>query len=687
MTESVHGGAGRRAGPRAIALVGPFASGKTTLLEALLARTGAIPRQGSVTAGTSIGDASAEARAHQMSVELNIAETAFLDDRITIFDCPGSVEFAHEAEAVLAVVDCAVVVVEADPRKVPALQTWLGLLEARGIPRLVFLNKIDKSDMGVEEALGLMQKASRAPLLLRHIPIRQNDIVTGFVDLALERAFLYREQAPSEVIDISDPDRAREAEARYAMLEKLADYDDGLMEALLDDIEPAQDHVFADLVRDFRDGLVCPVLIGSALHGHGVGRLLKAIRHEAPDVADLADRLGLSLEGEPVVQIVKTINAGHAGKLSIGRVLRGAIDDATELAGPNGPVGRVSGLLRPSGQQMVKRETVQIGETAGFGKLDGAATGMTLAVGKSAPAQLAPLAAADPVMALAIGAVDRKDEAKLALALAKLSEESPALVVGQDADTGEVRLGGQGEMHLRVAMERVAARFGLSVEQHQPSIPYRETIKANATVRGRHKKQSGGHGQFGDCVLEIRPQPRGAGFVFEDAITGGAIPRNYIPAVEAGIIDALKKGPLGHPVVDVAVRLTDGSYHSVDSSDQAFRTAAQIGMREALEQCQPVLLEPVLHVSIMVPSDTAPRVNMMVTQRRGQLLGFDAREGWPGWDTVEAEIPEAEMAGFIIELRSATSGAGSYTARFDHLAEQTGRAAAADTRKSNARAA
>ncbi|SHF17584.1 translation elongation factor 2 (EF-2/EF-G) [Kaistia soli DSM 19436] len=687
MTESIHGGAGRRAGPRAIALVGPFASGKTTLLEALLARTGAIPRQGSVASGTSVGDASAEARAHQMSVELNIAETAFLDDRITIFDCPGSVEFAHEAEAALAVVDCAVVVVEADPRKIPALQTWLGMLEARGIPRFVFLNKIDKSEMGVEEALELMQKASRAPLLLRHIPIRQNDIVTGFVDLALERAFLYREQAPSEVIDMSDPDRVREAEARYAMLEKLADYDDALMEALLDDIEPARDHVFADLVRDFRDGLVCPVLIGSALHGHGVGRLLKAIRHEAPDITAVLDRLALPSAGEPVVQIVKTVNAGHAGKLSIGRVLRGAIEDAAELAGPSGPVGRVSSLLRPTGVQMVKRDTVQTGETAGFGKLDGAATGMTLAAGKSAVPQLAPLAAPEPVMALAIGSIDRKDEAKLALALAKLSEESPAMVVGQDADTGEVRLGGQGEMHLRVAMERLAARFGLSVEQRPPSIPYRETIRASATVRGRHKKQSGGHGQFGDCVLEVRPQPRGAGFLFEDAITGGAIPRNYIPAVEAGVLDALKKGPLGHRVVDVAVRLTDGSYHSVDSSDQAFRTAGQIGMREALEQCQPVLLEPVLHVSVIVPSETAPRVNMMVTQRRGQLLGFDARSGWPGWDTVEAEIPEAEMAGFIVELRSATSGAGSYTARYDHLAEQTSRTTTPDGRKTNARAA
>ncbi|MBN9431185.1 MAG: elongation factor G [Bosea sp.] len=675
MTEARGSDAGRRAGPKAIALVGPFASGKTTLLEAMLARTGAIARPGSVQAGTSVGDASPEARAHQMSVDLNIAETGFLDERITIFDCPGSVEFAHEAEAVLAAVDCAVVVVEADPRKMPALQTWLKQLEERGLPHFIFLNKIDRSELGVEETLTMLQAASGVPLLLRHIPIRQNDIVTGFVDLALERAFLYREQAASEVIPLSGPERDAEAAARYAMLEKLADYDDTLMEELLSDIEPSREHVFADLVADFRAGILCPVLIGSALHGHGIGRLLKAIRHEAPDVAATAARLGLDAGGDTVVQVVKTINAGHAGKLSVGRVLAGRVDEGVELNGPAGSVGRVSGVVRLLGQQMAKREAAAAGETAAFAKLEGARTGMTLSTGRAAPVQLGPLATPEPVMALALSPAERKDEAKLAQALAKIIEESPALVIDHDGETGELRLGGQGEMHLRVTLERLAARYGLSIEQQAPAVPYRETISKPASVRGRHKKQSGGHGQFGDCVLEVRPQPRGAGFLFEDAVTGGAIPRNYIPAVQAGIEDVLRKGPLGHPVVDVAVRLVDGSYHSVDSSDQAFRTAAQIGMREGLEACQPVLLEPVLHVSIRVPSEAAPRVNMMVTQRRGQLLGFDARGGWPGWDVIEAEIPEAEMAGLIVELRSITAGAGSYVARFDHLAECHGRVA------------
>jgi len=668
--------------------MGPLGSGKTTLLEAMLARTGAIARQGAVSDGTSVGDGSAEARAHQMSVELNIAETGFMTEPITILDCPGSIEFAEEAEAALTVADCVVVVAEADEKKVPALQQILRAVEARGIPRFLFLNKIDKSELDVQEALALLQPASRAPLLLRHIPIRQRGTVTGFVDLALERAFLYREHAPSEVVDMSEPDREREARARYAMLEKLADYDDALMEELLDDIEPSREHVFADLVVDARAGLLCPVLIGSALHGHGVGRLLKAIRHEAPDIADTARRLGIEPEGDPLVQIVKTIHTGHAGKLSVGRLLRGTLADGTELTGPDGPVGRISGVLRLLGQQMAKREAAKAGEIVGLGKLDGARTGMTLAAGKNAPVQIAPPRQPAPVFALAVNPIERKDEAKLSTALGRLAEENPGLAVRHDEETGEIRIEGQGEMHLRVAIERLAGRFGLAVETRPPSIPYRETIRGEARVRGRHKKQSGGHGQFGDCVLEIRPQPRGAGFLFEDAITGGVVPRNYIPAIQSGVEDVLKTGPLGFPVVDVAVKLTDGSYHSVDSSDQAFRTAAQIGMRDGLEACRSVLLEPILRVSITVPSESGPRVNMMVTQRRGQLLGFDARPDWPGWDIVEAEIPESEMRGLIVELRSATAGVGSFTSRFDHLAELTGRLAAdVAERKGGAKAA
>jgi len=687
MTDRNGGGVGRSAGPKAIALIGPFGSGKTTLMEAMLARSGAIHRQGLVGDGTAVGDAGAESRAHAMSVELNVAEASFMGERIALLDCPGSVEFAHEAEAVLAAVDCAVVVAEADEKKVGALQLILRRLEALNIPRILFLNKIDKSEKGVRETLSLLQPASSVPLLLRHIPIRQNDVVTGFVDLALERAFVYREYAPSELIDMTDDVRVNEARERYAMLEKLADYDDSLMEELLEDVEPSREHVLADLVADMRAGLVCPVLIGSALHGHGVGRLLKALRHEAPDVTATVARLGLGEGPETVLQVMKTVHTGHAGKLSISRVLRGTIQDGVELMGPDGSVGRVSGLLRVFGQQVSKREPAAAGEVVGLGKLDGAATGMTLATGKQAPAQLAPLAAPEPVIAVAVAPAERKDETKLSAALIRLAEESPALIVSQDEEASEIRLAGQGEMHLRVALERLAARYGLKVETKPPAIPYRETIRGEATVRGRHKKQSGGHGQFGDCVLEIRPQRRGNGFLFEDAITGGVVPRNYIPAIEAGVQDVMKRGPLGFPVVDVAVKLTDGSYHSVDSSDQAFRTAAQLGMREALEACNPVLLEPVLHVSVTVPSEASSRVNMMVTQRRGQLLGFDAKPDWPGWDVVEAEIPESEMRGLIVELRSATAGVGTYSSRFDHLAELTGRLADQVSDKKGTRAA
>jgi elongation factor G len=687
MTDRNGGGVGRSAGPKAIALIGPFGSGKTTLMEALLARTGAILKPGSVSEGTSVGDAAPEARAHAMSVELNIAETSFMGERITFIDCPGSVEFAHEAEAALAAIDCAVVVAEPDERKISALQIILKRLEERGIPRILFLNKIDRSEMGVRETLRLLQTASTVPLLLRHIPIRQHDVVTGFVDLALERAFVYREYAPSELIDMTDEVRVAKARERYALLEKLADYDDSLMEELLEDAEPSLDHVLADLVADMRSGLVCPVLIGSASHGHGVGRLLKAIRHEAPDVAATAERLGLADGSEAVVQVLKTQHTGHAGKLSVVRVLRGTIADGTELVGPEGSVGRVSSVLRLLGQQATKREPATEGEVVGLAKVDGAATGMTLATGKQPPQQLAPLEAQEPVIALALEPGERKDEAKLSSALARLAEESTALILSQDEETGEIRLGGQGEMHIRVAIERLAARYGLKVETHAPSVPYRESIRGTATVRGRHKKQSGGHGQFGDCVLEVRPQRRGDGFLFEDAITGGVVPRNYIPAIEAGVQDVLKRGPLGFPVVDVAVKLTDGSYHSVDSSDQAFRTAAQIGMREALESCTPVLLEPVLHVSVSVPSEASSRVNMMVTQRRGQLLGFDAKPDWPGWDMVEAEIPESEIPGLIVELRSATAGVGTYSCRFDHLAELSGRLAEQVSQKRGPRAA
>jgi len=460
------------------------------------------------------------------------------------------------------------------------------------------------------------------------------------------------------------------------MLETLADHDDKLMEQLLEDIEPPRDKVFDDLTRELREGLVCPVLMGTAARANGVLRLLKALRHESPGIAETAKRLGVKAgAGDAVAYVLKTLNTTHGGKLSIARVLSGQIGDGTTLSTGDGEVGRVAGVFKLLGQTTEKRGPAAVGETVGFAKLDKAKTGETLSTGKQAHAAVAKIEPYAPVLAIAITAKERKDDVKLGQALNKLAEEDPSITIVHNPETHEVVLWGQGEMHLRVATERLHDRFGVAIERRQPSVGYKETIRKGVVQRGRHKKQSGGHGQYGDCVLDIKPMPRGAGFSFEDKITGGVVPRNYIPAVEEGVIDALKHGPLGFPVVDLHVALVDGSYHTVDSSDMAFQLAGRIGIHEGLPQCQPVLLEPIHLVEIVCPSEATAKINALMSGRRGQILGFDTREGWEGWDVVRAKMPEAEIGDLIVEVRSATAGAGTFTFKFDHMAELTGRTA------------
>ena len=660
-------------GPKCIAIVGPFASGKTTLLEALLARTGAIPRQNAVSSGGTVGDSSPEARAHQMSVEATFATTQFMDESITFVDCPGSIEFAFEAQPILAACDLAVVVAEPDEKKFPALQLIMRQLDAMGVPRMLFLNKIDKATAGVRDTLKLLQPASSTPLLLRQIPLRKDGIVIGSIDLALERAYIYREHSQSEIAEIPNDDKAREIEARFSMLETLADHDDALMEQLLDEVEPPRDAIFDDLAADLREGTVTPVLIGAAEKGHGVLRLLKAIRHDAPDVSVTRARLGAG-NGQPLLQVMKTIHTSHAGKLSIARVISGRATDATELRSSSGETGKISGIYRMFGKDQFKLPAADEGVTVALGKLDEIATGDTL--GTSGPiTALVSLEPPSPVSITALRPRERKDDVKLSAALQRLVQEDPSLSMEQNQDTGETIVSGHGEMHLRVTVERLEGKYQIPVDSHPPQVPYRETIRKSVTQRGRHKKQSGGHGQFGDVVIEIKPLPRGAGFEFTDTITGGVVPKQYIPSVEAGVREYLKAGPLGFPVVDVAVNLSDGSYHSVDSSDMAFQQAARIGMKEGMAACSPVLLEPILRVEIYTPSDATARVTALVPQRRGQILGFDARPGWDGWDVVEAMMPQAEIGNLIVELRSATAGVASYVARFEHMAELTGRIA------------
>jgi len=658
-----------------VALVGPYGAGKTTLLESILSVTGAIQRKGSVPAKNTVGDASPEARNRQMSVETNAATTRYLDESFTILDCPGSIEFLQETLNVLPGVDAAIVVFEPEAGKAAMLQPYLKRLADLGIPHALFVNKIEKASGSLREVLAILQEVSPKPLVLRQIPIWENGIVTGFVDLALERAYVYREHAASELIEMNDEVKAREAEARFQMMEKLADYDEHLMEELLSDVAPPRDEIFDGLQRDLQQGLIVPVLFGSALGDNGIRRLLKMLRHDVPDVAACAERLGVPKGNDAVVQVLKTYHTMHGGKLSLGRILSGHLKDGATLYRSVGGDTRVGGMFALKGQEQIKLTEAGPGDTVALGRLEEVATGETLSSGRAGAKLKMKFETLTPVYGLAVTAADRKDEVKLTAAIAKLREEDPSLVFEQQADLHQMTLLGQGEMHLRVAVDRLASKYGLKLQTHRPQIPYKETIKKSTTQRGRHKRQTGGHGQFGDVVIEIKPVPRGSGFTFDDEIAGGVVPRNFIPSVEKGIIDYLKEGPLGFPVVDITVALVDGSYHAVDSSDAAFQTAARIGMTEGMPNCAPVLLEPIMHVKIHVPSDSTASANGVISTRRGKILGFDSREGWRGWDTVEAEIPQSELQDLILELRSLTQGVGTFEQKFHHLAELTGKLA------------
>lgn len=657
-------------GPRSVALVGPYLSGKTTLLESILFVTEKIHRQGKVTDKSSVGDSSQESRERGMSVEVNVASTTFIDSQFTFIDCPGSVEFGQESADALVGVDSVVVVCEPEPDKAATLLPIFKLLDDLQLPRFIFVNKIDRATCTVRDLLSSLQEASSLPLVLRQVPIRDGEQITGYVDLASERSYNYKAGEPSSQVDIPSTMVDRKAEARFEMLEKLADFDDKLMEELLEEVNPPQEEVFGQLSKDLSEGLVAPVLLGAAEHANGVHRLLKALRHEAPGSSVAAKRRDIDENGETLAQVLKTYHTARGGKLSIARVWRGVLKDGSSLNGE-----RVSGIFRMLGQQTEKINEAKAGDIVGLGRLEGIATGEALTPSKEKDLDLSFSPAPQPVYSLSLHAADRNDEVKLSGAIGKLLEEDRSLRFNHDDDTNEWILSGCGEMHLRVAADRLNNKFGLTVKMDRPKVPYKEAIQKSVSQHARFKRQSGGHGQFGDVELAIKPLPRGSGFKFENASVGGVVPKTFIPAVEAGVREYLHKGPLGFPIVDISVTLTDGQHHAVDSSEVAFKTAARMSMQEGMPKCSPVLLEPILHVDIYVPSEHTSKVNSLVSGRRGQILGFDAREGWPGWDVVSAQIPQSDALDLIIELRSLTAGVGTYTSNFDHLQELTGRLA------------
>ncbi len=658
-------------GPRVAAIVGPYLSGKTALLESILVATGVIGRKGSAKEGYAVGDGTKEAKDRHMSTEVNIASATYLDESWTFLDCPGSIELIQEPINTLTVADTAIVVCEPDVSRALTVAPFLKLLGESGIPHILFINKMDTAVSSVKEMLEALQVLSDRPLVLREIPIRGGDNVTGHVDLVSERAFQWTPGKPSELIEIPESLRDREQEARTEMLESLADFDDTLLENLLEDVIPSTEEIYQSLSNDLQQGFIVPVFFGSAEKDNGVRRLMKALRHECPEAAATANGLGINGSGNTLAQVFKTVHAGHAGKLSFARVWRGEVTDGMTLNGQ-----RVSGIHSALGQKHDKLAKAGPGEVVALGRMDKIDTGAVLSESGNDEGPDWP-EVRKPLFSLAIQAEHRDDEVKLSGALAKLAQEDPSLSYESSPDTGEFLLWGQGEMHLLVSIDKLKNKYGLGVTAQRPQVPYKETIRKPVSQHARHKKQSGGHGEFGDVHLDIKPLPRGTGFEFSNVIRGGVVPKQYIPAVENGVKEFMVRGPLGFPVVDISVTLTDGQFHAVDSSDMAFKKAAGLAMREGMPNCNPVLLEPIYQVEITLPSEFTSKIQRLVSGRRGQILGFEGKAGWDGWDQVSVQLPQSEMHDLIIELRSMTLGVGTFQWEFDHLQELSGKEAAA----------
>jgi len=653
------------ASSRNVAIVGPSGAGKTTLLESLLHVGGAIARKGRVADRSTVGDASAEARERQMSTEVTAARLEHQGLAFTLLDCPGSAEFCYETRAALIGVDLAVVVVEPVAERMVTAAPILHFLDQHRIPHLVLVNKMDRSEQRYRDILAALRAVSARPVIPHQYAIGRGESLVGYIDLITEEAFAYRKGRPSDKIALPEEYREREQAARTEMLETLADFDDDLMAKLLEDQAPSEEEILKDLRKTLGTDQVVPVFMAVAEADMGVRRFLEALVEEAPLPEIRARELGIGQDGAALVQILKTWYLPHTGKLSLARVWRGTVKDGMALGG-----ARVSGLSTLLGSQQTPIAEADAGSIVALGRLEEARTGMALANGTGQLDVTPPVAALPvPMLAFAVRAQNRSDEVKLSGAFHRLTEEDPSLSVAPDPEMHQTLLWGQGEIHLKVALDRLRSRFNVAVDGVLPRTPYRETIRKGASAHGRHKKQSGGHGQFGDVKIEITPLERGTGFRFENKVVGGSVPRQYIPAVEAGAKEYMAKGPLVFPVVDVGVRLVDGQFHTVDSNELSFKMATALALKEGLAQCTPVLLEPVLDVKVSVPGEFTSKGLQLVSGKRGQILGYEAKAGWPGWDEVRAHIPQGEIQDMIVALRSMTLGTGFFEWRHDHFQE------------------
>lgn len=667
---------------RNIAFIGANHSGKTTLVESILHLSDAITRRGKIQDGTTTTDSDAESIARQMSTAVAAAHTMHKGHLINILDCPGFVDFSETVKLALCGVDLAIVVVDSQTAHIHQIEPWLRYTEDIGLPRMIFLNKLDRPDTDFSEIVSQLKFLTGGdgshPMVPIQYPISGDGGLLGFVDLLHHQAFRFGSRGQTSESTIPVDILALEESARDNLVERLADIDDEVLEMVVEGKEPEVTTLERDLREVVHTGFVTPVLVGSAITDAGVLPLLDAIVELCPSIDDrhrqYKDRSGTPLvvseQGSVVAQVIATYINGQSGKLSLVRVFTGTVRADSHLvdATSSGPSERAGGLYLMMGKKAEPVAMAGPGAIVAIARLDSARTGDTLVLDSNYPLVMWAPPAPPPLYSLAIAPARRSDEAKLSTLLGKLAEEDPMLKIDRDPHTREYCMYGQGEVHLAVARMRLERKYHISVKSQRPEVAFRETIRQPAEAHGRHKKQTGGRGQFGEVYLKLEPLERGTGNTFVESIFGGSVPRQYIPGVQKGVLEALQRGPLANfPMVDVSVNLFDGSFHEVDSDEMSFRMAAILAMRNGLPKTQPVILEPVEEIFVFVPSQYTAGVLAQLTGRRGQILGYEPNDNHKGWEVVAAYVPQRELWDYITDLRSLTHGLGTYRSRFSHL--------------------
>lgn len=658
---------------RNIGIVGSHHAGKTTLVEAILGQCGALGRKGSVIDGTTTTDYEPECINHAQSTTVGFAHCIADGIDVTLVDCPGFVDFFEETKLVLSGCDAALIVVEADPSRISQTQMLVDYVESRKMPHLFVVNKLDRPGADFAATLEALQSCYGRHVVAEQWPIGAAENFRGFIDLAERRAYLYdgektkTAEIPADLTDSVEM-------ARGQLLEAMADFDDHLMEELLEGVEPPQEEVQKDLCQECSHDQIVPVLATAGLPGYGIEALVQAVEKWFPSPIDapMVDAEGRAIEPNPagpvICTVIKTIIHPQSGKLSVVRVISGTLKADATLTNmsKNAEKVRSGGLYRLQGKKQEAVTEAGPGSIVAIARLESVATGDTLTE-NGAKVLLPRVPLSEPVFAVAIKPKERMDEAKISQMLARIIDEDPSLRLERAPITNELLLLGNGEQHVSIAVERLTRKFKVEVLTAPPTIPYQETISAGTELHSRYKHQTGGHGQFGDVWLRFQPRERGNGVTFEEKIVGGVVPRQFIPAVEKGVREALQHGSLGgYPVTDLHVILFDGAYHDVDSSEQSFKTAAGMGVREALPKCNPVVLEPIVHVNVVVPTQYTSAVIQQLTGKRGQILGMNPSDK-PGHDVVEADVPQVELSRYITELRTATHGLGTYSWRHERF--------------------